>query len=59
MGALSRSGLQRLIIGNTAERVLGALECDVLVIKPQTFATRVALEPRGIRVTTPTMSVAS
>ena len=59
MGALSRSGLQRLFIGNTAERVLGALECDVLVIKPQTFATRVARETRGIRVMAPTASLAS
>ena len=35
MGALSRSGLGRVFIGNTAERILGALPCDVLVIKPQ------------------------
>lgn len=35
MGALSRSGLERVFIGNTAERVLGALPCDVLVVKPQ------------------------
>jgi universal stress protein E len=34
MGALSRSGLGRVFIGNTAERILGALPCDVLVIKP-------------------------
>jgi universal stress protein E len=34
MGALSRSGLKRLLIGNTAERVLDRLSCDVLVIKP-------------------------
>lgn len=34
MGALSRSGLQRLIIGETAERVLDRLHCDVLIVKP-------------------------
>ncbi len=38
MGALSRSGLQRLFIGNTAEKVLGKLDCDVLVVKPPGFA---------------------
>ena len=47
MGALSRSGLERVIIGNTAERILGALPCDVLVIKPGNFAARVAAETRG------------
>jgi universal stress protein E len=34
MGAISRSGLARLFIGSTAERVLETLPCDVLVIKP-------------------------
>jgi universal stress protein E len=34
MGVVSRSALERMFIGNTAERVLGELPCDVLVIKP-------------------------
>ncbi len=34
MGALSRSGLKRIFIGNTAERLLDSLKCDVLVVKP-------------------------
>jgi universal stress protein E len=34
MGAISRSGLRRLLIGNTAEKVLDHLSCDVLIIKP-------------------------
>jgi universal stress protein E len=34
MGAISRSGFKRLLIGNTAERVLDRLACDVLVVKP-------------------------
>jgi universal stress protein E len=38
MGAISRSGLQRLFVGNTAERVLETLPCDVLVIKPSDFS---------------------
>jgi universal stress protein E len=50
MGALSRSGLERVFIGNTAERVLGALGCDVLVIKPERVAPPVARKPQGIRL---------
>jgi len=38
MGAISRSGLKRIFIGNTAERMLDNLECDVLVVKPPGFA---------------------
>jgi universal stress protein E len=42
MGALSRSGLRRMFIGNTAESVLDALACDVLVVKPTPFKTAVS-----------------
>jgi len=35
MGAMSRSGLKRIFIGNTAEHVLDSLQCDVLVVKPR------------------------
>lgn len=41
MGAVSRSGLKRLFIGHTAERVIDRLKCDVLVIKPEGFKTPV------------------
>jgi universal stress protein E len=34
MGAVSRSGLKRIFIGNTAEQVLDSLKCDVLIVKP-------------------------
>ena len=34
MGAISRSGLKRIFIGNTAEQVLDSLRCDVLIVKP-------------------------
>jgi universal stress protein E len=34
MGAVSRSGLKRLALGSTAERVLDFLPCDVLIVKP-------------------------
>ena len=41
MGAVSRTGLKRLFIGNTAERVLDALPCDVCVVKAPGFRTPV------------------
>jgi universal stress protein E len=51
MGAISRSALKRVVIGNTAERVLGALPCDVLVVKPKRFVTRVSRSSRGVQYT--------
>jgi len=39
MGEVARSGLRRLLIGNTAERVLDQLDCDILLVKP----------PQGLR----------
>jgi universal stress protein E len=33
MGAVSRSGTKRIFIGNTAERVLDNVRCDVLVVR--------------------------
>jgi universal stress protein E len=53
MGAMSRSGLQRVFIGNTAERVLNDLPCDVLVVKPAHVEKRVDPRPRGVRVVPP------
>jgi universal stress protein E len=41
MGALSRRGLKRLFIGNTAERVIDELKCDVLILKPRGFVSPV------------------
>jgi universal stress protein E len=37
MGALSRSGLKGLFLGNTAEDVLDRLHCDVVIVKPAGF----------------------
>ncbi|MDF1766713.1 MAG: universal stress protein [Gammaproteobacteria bacterium] len=34
MGAISRSTLDRVLVGSTAERLLDELACDVLVLKP-------------------------
>ncbi len=46
MGAISRRGLRRLFIGNTAERLLGHLDCDVLVVKPPGFRSGVPARGR-------------
>jgi universal stress protein E len=37
MGAISRSALERLFVGSTAEAVLDKLHCDVLIVKPAEF----------------------
>ncbi len=50
MGAVSRSGIKRLLIGNTAERILDELACDILVIKPASFRARVPAAMRGARL---------
>jgi universal stress protein E len=39
MGAVSRSVMERLVIGSTAEAVLDQIPCDVLIVKPQGTAT--------------------
>ena len=61
MGAVSRSGLARVFIGNTAERVLGDLPCDVLVVKPKRFEKRVTRKRGGAIVLThsPTTGLAN
>jgi len=49
MGAISRSGLKRLLIGNTAERVLDHLSCDLLIIKPAGLVKRTPATRRPVR----------
>jgi universal stress protein E len=58
MGAVSRSGLKRVFIGNTAERVLNQLHCDVLVVKPRHFARRISLKRRGVNIVPPALAYA-
>jgi len=41
MGAVSRSALQQSFIGHTAEAVIDAVGCDVLVVKPRGFRSSV------------------
>jgi len=43
MGAVSRSAMARLFIGNTAERVLDHVGCDVLIVKPRGFRSKIAV----------------
>jgi universal stress protein E len=40
MGAVSRSGLERLFIGSTAEEVLDRVPCDLLIVKANGSAPR-------------------
>jgi nucleotide-binding universal stress UspA family protein len=40
MGTVARGGISGLLIGNTAERVLGKLPCSVLAVKPDGFVSQ-------------------
>jgi nucleotide-binding universal stress UspA family protein len=44
MGTVARTGVPGFIIGNTAETILGQLECSVLALKPPGFVTPVVLD---------------
>jgi universal stress protein E len=37
LGSVSRGGISGLLIGNTAERLLGRLDCSILTVKPEDF----------------------
>jgi len=50
MGAISRSGLKGFFMGNTAEKVLDHLACDLLIVKPLHFKWRVARALRGVKL---------
>jgi universal stress protein E len=50
LGSISRSGVDRLLIGNTAEALIDRVKCDVLVVKPPAFRHKVARAPRGARM---------
>lgn len=52
LGALSRRGLKRLAVGNTAERLIDRTKCDLLIVKPPGFKLRLASR-RGERVMLP------
>src|SRR5688572_21683524 len=50
MGVVSRSGLKRFFIGNTAEYVMDAVTTDVLVVKPADFVSQVPRTGRGVQI---------
>jgi len=50
MGVVSRSGLKRFFIGNTAEFVMDAVTADILVVKPADFESRVPRTGRGVQI---------
>jgi nucleotide-binding universal stress UspA family protein len=47
MGVPGRSGLSGLLAGNSVERVLDLVHCDVLAVKPDEFRTPVAVHSVG------------
>jgi universal stress protein E len=53
MGAVSRSALKRAFIGHTAERVIDAVHCDVLIVKPRSFKTPVGRKPNAAVIPVP------
>jgi universal stress protein E len=57
MGAISRSGLKSVLIGNTAERLLDRMTCDLLIVKPRHFSSDIARVRRGPQlITAPLMA---
>ncbi|MEO8019954.1 MAG: universal stress protein [Pseudomonadota bacterium] len=50
MGVVSRSGLKRFFIGNTAEFVMDAVAADILVVKSADFDSRVPRQGRGVQI---------
>ncbi len=43
MGTVGRSGIQGLLLGNTAEKVLDSCDCSILTVKPDGFVSPLAL----------------
>lgn len=39
MGTVGRSGIKGLLLGNTADKVLGACDCSILTVKPDDFVS--------------------
>lgn len=50
MGVVSRSGIKRFFIGNTAESVMDAVNSDILVVKPADFESHVPRTGRGVQI---------
>ena len=43
LGTLARTGISGFITGNTAERIMGLIECSVLALKPNGFVSPIQL----------------
>ena len=43
MGTVGRTGIPGYIIGNTAESVLGELDCLILAVKPAEFVSPITV----------------
>ena len=39
LGTVGRSGIKGLLLGNTANRVLGTCDCNLLTVKPAGFVS--------------------
>ena len=48
MGTRARDGLSGLLVGNTAEKVMAQVDCEMLVVKPDDFVSLVAQEERAV-----------
>jgi len=44
MGTIARSGIEGLLFGNTAERLLPQIHCSVLAVKPAEFRSPISLQ---------------
>jgi len=42
MGTVARTGLEGVIIGNTAENIINSIECPVLAVKPDGFVSPIS-----------------
>lgn len=42
LGTVGRSGIQELLLGNTAEKVLNTCDCSILTVKPDAFVSPIA-----------------
>ena len=59
LGTVGRSGIKGLLLGNTAEKVLGTCDCSILTVKPDGFVSPIDPafwplhpDPRGDTATT-------
>ena len=44
LGTVGRSGIQGILMGNTAEQILDRIECSVLAVKPSHFVSPIKLD---------------